>query len=189
MFVSLFQIDAKRIVAYSSIAHMNFGLLGLFSDTVNGASASFLVMFSHCFSSVALFYLIGILYRRYNTRSIFYYGGLAEYMPQFTFFFMFFTLANIAFPLTMNFVGELWVIGAIIVKSPLLFIFVVPTLILNLVNSILLFTRICFGLEKENLVEFYDLTLGEYFVLFSLTLPTLILGFAPNFILDYWAGL
>jgi len=97
-FVAIRQIDLKRIIAYSSVAHMNFGIIGLFSLTVDGLLGSFYLMLGHGLVSGALFYLIGVLYDRYKTRIGFYYGGLTLRMPLFCSFFFFFSIANIAFP-------------------------------------------------------------------------------------------
>jgi NADH-quinone oxidoreductase subunit M len=103
---ALRQTDMKRIVAYSSIAHMNTVVLGIFSFNVIGVQGSIFQSLSHGFVSGGMFLLIGILYSRYHTRFLYYYGGLVHTMPIFSTIFLIFTLANIALPGTSSFVGE-----------------------------------------------------------------------------------
>jgi len=105
--IALTQTDLKRIVAYSSIAHMNFVVLGIFSLTVQGIQGSIVQMLAHGFVSGALFFIIGMLYDRYHTKILSYYGGLARTMPIFAAFFLFFSFSNIGFPGTGNFIGEI----------------------------------------------------------------------------------
>jgi len=159
MLVSLRQIDAKRIVAYSSIAHMNFALLGLFSWTLDGVASSILVMLGHGLIASGLFFLIGILYRRYGTRLLLYYSGLASAMPVFSIIFFLIILSNVAFPLTVNFPGELLLLLVISTKSKILILLTMPVIILNLVNSLLLFVRICFGNLNFYISKTLDLVL------------------------------
>jgi len=103
---TLHQIDLKKIIAYSSVVHMNFALLGLFAFNIEGIQGSIYLMLSHGVVSGALFLCVGCLYDRYHTRIIRYYGGLVATMPIFAVFFLIFTLANIAFPGTSSFIGE-----------------------------------------------------------------------------------
>jgi proton-translocating NADH-quinone oxidoreductase chain M len=104
------QIDLKRIIAYSSVAHMNFGLLGLFSNTLQGLIGGLFLSLSHGFVASALFLCIGVLYDRYHTRLISYYGGLTFIMPVFSLIFFFFSLSNLGLPGTSSFVGELLIL-------------------------------------------------------------------------------
>jgi len=104
--MALTQVDIKKIIAYSSVAHMNFLLLGFFSQNLLGVLGSFFMLFGHALTSSALFFGIGILYDRYKTRLLFYYGSLSTFMPVFSFFYFVFVLSNFAFPFTVNFVGE-----------------------------------------------------------------------------------
>jgi NADH-quinone oxidoreductase subunit M len=101
------QTDLKRIVAYSSIAHMNLAILGVFSSNSEGLIGSIFQMISHGIISAGLFFLIGFLYDRFHTRDITYYGGLTSVMPVYSTIFFFFTIANMGFPGTSAFVGEL----------------------------------------------------------------------------------
>jgi len=104
------QLDIKRIIAYSSIAHMNASVVGLFSFNIFALYGSILNFAAHGFTSAALFFLIGILYRKFHTKNLAYYGGLAALMPTFHFYFLFFILSNIAFPGTFNFICEIMIL-------------------------------------------------------------------------------
>jgi len=104
------QIDLKKIIAYSSVAHMNFALLGLFTNNSMGIEGSLFLLLGHGVVSSGLFLCIGILYDRYHTRNILYYGGLVQTMPIFSIIFLIFSLANIGFPGTVNFIGEFLVL-------------------------------------------------------------------------------
>jgi NADH:ubiquinone oxidoreductase subunit 4 (subunit M) len=104
--ITLRQIDLKKIIAYSSIAHMNLIVLGLFSLNQHGIDGAIYLMIGHGIVSSALFFLVGILYDRYHTRLLKYYSGLVVVMPIFTIYFFIFTLANMSFPGTSNFIGE-----------------------------------------------------------------------------------
>jgi NADH-quinone oxidoreductase subunit M len=107
------QNDLKRIIAYSSIAHMNLIVLGLFSFTHQGIDGAIYLMIGHGIVSAALFFCVGVLYDRYHTRSLKHYSGLVQVMPLFCTFFFLFTLANMSFPGTSNFVGELLIFAGI----------------------------------------------------------------------------
>jgi NADH:ubiquinone oxidoreductase subunit 4 (subunit M) len=104
--VALSQIDIKKIIAYSSVAHMNFSLFGMFSYSIIGIAGMFFLMLGHAITSGALFLGIGVLYDRYKTRLIFYYGSLVIFMPVFSIIYFIFILSNFGFPGTINFVGE-----------------------------------------------------------------------------------
>lgn len=103
---TLRQIDMKRVIAYSSIAHMNLVVLGLFSGAQQGLEGAIYMMLGHGVVSTALFFCVGVLYDRYHSRLLRYYGGLVTVMPLFVTAFLFFTLANMSFPGTPNFLGE-----------------------------------------------------------------------------------
>jgi NADH:ubiquinone oxidoreductase subunit 4 (subunit M) len=104
------QVDLKKIIAYASVAHMNYVTLGLFSTNLQSVSGSIFLMLSHGLVSSALFFCIGFLYDRYKTRLLKYYQGLVNVMPIFSIIFMLLTLANISFPGTSNFIGEFLVL-------------------------------------------------------------------------------
>jgi NADH-quinone oxidoreductase subunit M len=117
------QIDLKKIIAYSSVAHMNFALLGLFINNNTGLAGTIYLMLGHGIVSSALFICVGILYDRYHNRTILYYGGLVQVMPLFSVCFLIFTLANISFPGTINFVGELLILISV-AKTHIVILFI-----------------------------------------------------------------
>jgi len=108
--VTIRQIDLKRIIAYSSVAHMNLIVLGLFSYTQQGIDGAIYLMIGHGIVSTGLFFCVGVLYDRYHTRLLHYYGGLAQVMPIYAVYLFFFTLANMGFPGTSNFIWELLIL-------------------------------------------------------------------------------
>jgi len=142
---ALHQFDLKRIIAYSSVAHMNLALLGLFSFNYLGIGGSVILMVAHGLVSAALFFLIGVLYDRFFTRLIYYFAGLARVMPLFSIYFLFFTLANMGFPGTFNFLGEFYIfLGLKLVNEAALLGGVFGTL-LSATYSIWLYNKVCFG--------------------------------------------
>lgn len=167
--MSLRQLDMKRIIAYSSIAHMNFALLGFFSNTIYGLIGGGLLMISHGIVSSALFILIGVLYDRHHSRSILYYSGLTQLMPLFSFFCLIFIISNFSFPGTSNFCGELLVfIGVGQGASKLILILSGFSTFFGLLTSIFMYNRIVFGNFKiQNIKSAIDLDRREL----SLFLP------------------
>ena len=122
-FTAIRQTDFKRIIAYTSIAHMNLVILGIFSFTNIGLEGAIMQSLSHGFVASALFIIIGVIYDRYRTRIVQYYGGLSITMPLYSGFFLFFTMANISFPGTSSFVGEfLILIGSFKVNTTISFL-------------------------------------------------------------------
>jgi len=178
---TLRQIDLKKIIAYSSVAQMNFLLLGLFSSTIEGVEGSLFLMLSHGLVSSGLFLLIGILYDRYKSRILFYYGGIVQLMPLWSMFFFLFILANLSFPGTSNFIGELLVLMGLIQKNTIATLFASTTLILGAAYCIWCFNRIAFG-EVGSIQYFGDLTRREFFIMFPLLLLVALLGFFPNLV-------
>lgn len=128
--------DLKKIIAYSSIVHMNFAILGLFSNTLYGIHGALLLFIGHGLVSSALFFLIGVLYDTYGTRLLYYFSGLSQLAPMFSTFFLFFSLSNIAFPCTINFSAELLILVSIFFISPFMYIFLFVTNILGVIYSI-----------------------------------------------------
>jgi len=143
--ITLRQIDIKKIIAYSSIVHMNFSLLGLFSFSISGLIGGLIATLSHGFISSGLFLSVGVLYERYHSRLLKYYGGLAQFMPLFAIVYFFLTLGNISFPCTLNFVGEFLIILGIIYKNLILAIINILSLILSTIYAFWLMNRILFG--------------------------------------------
>lgn len=176
------QTDMKRIIAYSSIAHMNLITLGLFSFNLLGLEGALLQSISHGFVSGALFFLVGVLYDRYGTRTIFYYGGLAQVMPVYTTLLFIFTLSNIAIPGTSSFVGEfLLLIGVFKVDALLCFV-VALGVILGGSYSLWLYNRLAFGsLRLPHMTRFNDLTVREFLIFVPLLALVFLMGLHPSF--------
>jgi NADH-quinone oxidoreductase subunit M len=130
------QNDLKRIIAYSSIAHMNLIVLGLFSNSQQGLEGAVYLMVGHGFVSSVLFFCVGILYDRYHTRSLTYYSGLVQVMPVFAVFFFISTLANMSFPGTSNFIGELLIFIGLFQKNYFILLFASSGIVLSAVYSI-----------------------------------------------------
>jgi len=183
-FTTLRQIDLKKIIAYSSIGHMSIGLLGIFSNTIQGIEGAILLSIAHGIVSPALFICVGILYDRYHTRLIKYYRGLVISMPLFAIFFFIFTLANMATPLTANFIGEFLTFTGSFQKNSILTAISATSMVLVAGYSIWLYNRICFGNESMYLIKAKDLTRREVFLLLPLVFLTFLLGIYPNIILD-----
>jgi NADH:ubiquinone oxidoreductase subunit 4 (subunit M) len=133
---ALRQIDLKKIIAYASIAHMNYVILGLFSLNINSYIGSIFLMLSHGLVSSALFFCIGILYDRYKTRILKYYSGLVHFMPLFSFFFLIFTLANMSFPGSSNFIGEFLILLDLIKDNFFICLFATLSIIFGAIYSI-----------------------------------------------------
>lgn len=179
------QTDFKQLVAYSSVAHMSVAILGLFSNTVLGISGGVILSLSHGFTSPALFFLLGgVVYDRYHTRVIRYYRGLSIYMPMFSAFFFFFSLANSGTPLTSNWVGEFLSLAGAMQNYPYITALASTSIFFSAVYSIYLFNRISFGQFSSYLVPVLDITRQEFHVIFPLTFFTLLLGIWPNLVLD-----
>jgi len=180
------QIDLKRVIAYSSVAHMNLVMLGLFSYNQQGIEGAIYLMVGHGVVSTALFFCVGVLYDRYHSRLLRYYGGLVTVMPLFSFFFFAFTLANMSFPGTSNFLGELLLFLGIFGNNNVTLIFSTAGIVLSAVYSVWLFNRVCFGTLKTIYIrQFRDITRREGAILVSLLIPMIILGISGNFVLDF----
>ena len=156
------QVDLKKIIAYSSVAHMNLCVLGLFSLNIQGLEGGVVLMIGHGIVSGALFLLVGVLYDRHHSRLLRYYSGLTQVMPLFSSFFLFFSLANIGLPGTSNFVGEILVFVGLFKKSTFIAFIAGWGMVLCAVYAIWLHNRINFGtLKTKYIVSFKDLTLRE----------------------------
>jgi len=173
------QTDLKRIIAYSSIAHMNIVVLGLFSNTQVGIEGAIYLMVGHGIVSGALFLLVGALSDRYHTRSLKHYSGLAVVMPMFCFFFFLFTLANMGFPGTCNFIGELLIFTGLFENNNWIMVLSATGIVLSAVYSIWLYNRVSFGTLKtpsENVDRYADLNRGEFYMFVVLAIVMLVLG-------------
>lgn len=180
------QIDLKRVIAYSSVAHMNLVMLGLFSGTQQGLEGAIYLMVGHGVVSTALFFCVGVLYDRHHSRLLRYYGGLVTVMPLFSGAFFIFTLANMGFPGTSNFLGELLVFIGIFHSFATVALLSTPGIVLGAVYSTLLYARVIFGSLKEKYNQrFTDLTRREAAILVVLTIMMIALGVASDFILSF----
>ena len=178
-FTAMRQSDIKRVIAYASIAHMNLVVLGLFSYTHPGIDGAIFLMLSHGVVSTSLFYSIGILYERHHTRSLRYFSGLLQIMPLFCTFFFIFTCANMGFPGTANFVGEILIFSGIFMKNSYLLLFAGVGIVLSAIYSIWVYNRVAGGTlknEKDNGSNYADINREEIIVLFFLTLGMVVLG-------------
>lgn len=181
---ALRQTDLKRIIAYSSIAHMNLVVLGIFSFNVSGLQGSIVQSISHGFVSGGMFLLIGILYNRYHTRFLHYYGGVVHFMPVFSGFFLVFTMANIALPGTSSFIGEFLLLLGIYKENTLAAVLSATGVILSGAYSLWLYNRVTFGNIKQTYTQlFLDITIRETTILFSLLIFVFVLGISPNIFL------
>lgn len=182
---TLRQIDLKKIIAYSSVGHMAFVMIGLFAANIQGIEGSILLMISHGLVSSALFLCVGVLYDRYHTRIINYYGGLAHCMPLFAVLFLFFTLANISIPGTSSFVAEFLVLTGAFLSNRSVAILASTGVILGAAYSIWLYNRVVFGaLKNSNIYNYLDISRREFFILLPFILLILLMGIAPTLFLD-----
>jgi NADH-quinone oxidoreductase subunit M len=186
--VALAQEDMKKLIAYSSVAHMGFVTMGIFTMTTQGLDGAIFQMLSHGIVSAALFLCVGVVYDRMHTREITAYGGLAERMPIYAACFMVFTMANVGLPGTSGFVGEfLTLLGAFKVNTWVAF-FATTGVVLSAVYALYLYQRVIFGaLEKPALKMLPDMSPREIAILAPLVILTILLGFYPAPILDVTA--
>lgn len=180
------QIDFKRVIAYSSVAHMNLVMLGLFSYNQQGIEGATYLMVGHGVVSTALFFCVGVVYDRYHSRLIRYYSGLVTVMPLFSFFFFSFTLANMSFPGTSNFLGELLLFLGIFAQNSTTLLFSTAGIVLSAVYSVWLFNRVSFGtLKTTYIARFSDINRRECAVLTVLLISMVLLGVSANFVLEF----
>ena len=186
--VALAQEDIKKLIAYSSVAHMGFVTMGVFTFTIQGVQGGIFQMLSHGIVSAALFLCVGVIYERMHTREIKAYGGLVHRMPIYAAFFMVFTLANVGLPGTSGFIGEfLTLLGAFRVSTWVAFL-ATTGVILSAAYALWLYRRVIFGkLEKASLKSILDLGPREVAFMVPLVLLTIFFGFYPAPILDITA--
>jgi NADH-quinone oxidoreductase subunit M len=183
--VALVQEDVKKLIAYSSVAHMGFVTMGLFAMTAQGVAGSIFQMISHGIVSAALFLCVGVIYDRMHTRQIAAYGGLVYRMPIYVFAFMVFTLANVGLPGTSGFIGEfLTLLGTFRVNNWVATLATIGT-ILSAAYALWLYRRVIFGkLEKPSLFTIRDIGWREMAILAPLVALTLLFGVYPKPVLD-----
>jgi len=176
------QTDLKRIIAYSSVAHMNLVTLGIFSFNVVGLEGSILQSISHGFVAGAMFLLIGILYDRYHSRLLYYYGGIVHMMPVYSVFLLIFTMSNIALPGTSSFVGEFLLLLGIYKTNILCSIVAALGVILCGAYSLWLYNRMIFGnLKISYIKKFKDMNFREISLIVPLLLLVIFMGIYPHF--------
>ena len=175
----------KKLIAYSSIAHMGFVTMGLFTMTPQGIQGAMFLMISHGIVSGALFLCVGVIYDRMHTREIAAYGGLVERMPLYAVALMVFTMANIGLPGTSGFVGEFLTMLAAFQVNTWVALFATLGTILAAAYALFVYRRIIFGkLEKPSLAAILDLSPREIVILLPLIVLTLYYGVHPQPVID-----
>jgi NADH-quinone oxidoreductase subunit M len=183
--VALAQADMKKLIAYSSVAHMGFVTVGIFTGTTQGLQGALFQMLSHGVISGALFLCVGVVYDRMHTREISAYGGLVHRMPRYAFVFMFFTLASVGLPGLSGFVGEFLVLVGTFKANTWVAFLAATGLILGAAYALWLYRKIIFGdLTKDTLKAILDMSPREVVVFLPLVLVTLWMGIYPNSFLD-----
>jgi NADH-quinone oxidoreductase subunit M len=179
--VALMQEDMKKLIAYSSVAHMGFVTLGIFTITQQGIEGSIIQMISHGLVSAALFLCVGVVYDRMHSRLIKTYGGLVSVMPKYSVLFMLFTLAALGLPGTSGFIGEFLILMGAFKSNFLVAVIASLGVIFGAVYMLWLYRRVVFGnLTNKDLLKMPDLNNSEKFILWSLAIPVLFFGFYPE---------
>ncbi len=179
--VALMQDDMKKLIAYSSVAHMGFVTIGIFSLTKQGMEGSIIQMISHGLISAALFLCVGVLYDRFNSRMISSYGGLASIMPKYAFVLMIFTLAALGLPGTSGFIGEFLILVGVFQKSYLVAVIASVGIILAAAYMLWLYKRVIFGkVSSPEIKEMKDLNVTEKYIFASLVLLIIFFGIYPE---------
>jgi len=184
-FVALAQEDIKKLIAYSSVAHMGFVTMGIFALTQQGVDGSVFQMLSHGVVSAALFLCVGVIYDRMHTREIKAYGGLVERMPIYAACFLVFALANVGLPGTSGFVGEFLVMLGVFQVNTWVAILAATGVILSAAYMLYLYRRVVYGkLVKPGLQTIQDLSLREVAILAPLVIITILMGVYPKPVFD-----
>ena len=183
--VALVQEDMKKLIAYSSVAHMGFVTMGIFAGNQQGVDGAIFQMISHGFISGALFLCVGVIYDRMHTRDIDAYGGLVNRMPAYALIFMLFTMANVGLPGTSGFVGEFLTLMAVFQVNTWVALVATSGVIFSACYALWLYRRVVMGdLIKESLKSMTDMTRMEKVVFAPLVVMTLLLGIYPALALD-----
>jgi NADH-quinone oxidoreductase subunit M len=183
--VALAQNDMKKLIAYSSVAHMGYVTMGIFAANQQGVEGAIFQMLSHGFISGALFLCVGVIYDRMHTREIDAYGGLVNRMPAYALVFMFFTMANVGLPGTSGFVGEFLTLAGIFQVNTWVAVVATSGVILSAAYALWLYRRVVFGdLIKESLRSITDMTRREKAIFAPLIVMTLLLGIYPSLVTD-----
>jgi NADH-quinone oxidoreductase subunit M len=183
--VALMQSDMKKLIAYSSVAHMGIVTIGLFTPNALGIEGGIITMLSHGFVSAALFMVVGVVYDRIHSREIDSYGGLAEVMPVYATVFMLFMLASVGLPGTSGFIGEILVIVGIFEVSTWVAFFAATSMILGVAYMLWLYRRVIFGeLVKDTLKGIRDMRANEVIAFAPLVVLVIVMGVYPSLFLD-----
>ena len=183
--VALMQKDMKKLIAYSSVAHMGFVTIGIFTFNSQGLEGSIFQMISHGIVSAALFLCVGVVYDRMHTREISDYGGVVNTMPKYSIIFMIFILAGLGLPGTSGFVGEFLVLIGAFKANYFVSFFAATGVVLSACYSLWLYRRVVFGeVSNENVKSLKDVNKYELFTLLPLVFLAIVLGIFPNIILD-----
>ena len=183
--VALMQKDMKKLIAYSSVAHMGFVTIGIFAFNSQGLEGSIFQMISHGIVSAALFLCVGVVYDRMHTREISDYGGVVNTMPKYSIIFMIFILAGLGLPGTSGFVGEFLVLIGAFKSNYLVSFFAATGVVLSACYSLWLYRRVVFGeISNDNVKSLKDVNQYELFTLLPLVFLAIVLGIFPNIILD-----
>jgi len=187
--VAMMQDDMKKLIAYSSVAHMGYVTMGIFAANVQGLQGAIFQMLSHGIVSGALFLCVGVVYDRLHTREIAAYGGLVNNMPKYAVAFMVFTMANVGLPGTSGFVGEITTLLGAFRANTWVALFATSGVILSASYALWLYRRIIFGaLEKESLKALLDLSGREKLLLYPLLILTIFFGVYPAPVFDVTAA-
>jgi NADH-quinone oxidoreductase subunit M len=179
--IALMQEDMKKLIAYSSVAHMGFVTLGIFTIQQQGIEGSIIQMISHGLVSAALFLCVGVVYDRMHSRLISTYGGIVTIVPKYAVLFMIFTLAALGLPGTSGFIGEFLILMGAFKDNFLVAVLASLGVILGAAYMLWLYKRVVFGkLVNEDLKQLTDLNKSEIVILISLAIPTLFFGFYPE---------
>ena len=180
-FIALMQEDMKKLIAYSSVAHMGFVTLGIFTIEQQGIEGSIIQMISHGLVAAALFLCVGVVYDRMHSRLINTYGGIVTIIPKYSVLFMIFTLAALGLPGTSGFVGEFLILMAAFKDNFLVAVIASIGVIIGAAYMLWLYKRVIFGkLINTELKQMVDLNKSELFILSCLAIPTLFFGFYPD---------
>jgi len=179
--VALMQEDMKKLIAYSSVAHMGFVTLGIFTFTKQGLEGSIFQMISHGLISAALFLCVGVVYDRLHSRLISTYGGVVNYLPRYSFMFIIFVLGGLGLPGTSGFLGEFLVLIGTFQKNYLVALLASIGVILGAVYMLWLAKRVIFGETKnQKIKEIKDINFSEGLILSILALTVILFGFYPQ---------
>jgi len=181
----LMQEDMKKLIAYSSVAHMGFVTIGIFSVTKQGVDGSIIQMISHGLISAALFLSVGVLYDRFHSRMISSYGGLVNIMPKYALMFMIFTLGALGLPGTSGFIGEFLILIGVFQKNVLVAVIASLGIILAAAYMLWLYGRIIFGkIKNQEVKKMKDLNKTELYIFLILAFLIVFFGFYPTLLFN-----